>query len=712
MAERICEVCGAKNDANARFCVVCDSYLGWDVGRSTLDGEALTGTIPRVVDTVPAEPAHVDPAATDGAAAPAATSDVWTVSGSGAVSEPNVTLPGDSANAGAAAAAAAAASAAPAAPAASGAATPSPEDEAQHRDSPGVTVATPEVVVTPDAAAEVEFTIENPTKIVDGYVFEAVDPPSWLQLVQPDVHLMPGEERGVTISIAMQQGVMVVAQRIAQTIVVRSVEDGKRNTAVRVVVTVPPQGPRLTLEARPTLIRLEDAGSGSFSVRLDNRGANYPQTVGMSGSDSEGVVRFAFAPEVVEVPAGSMVEAAVTFTAPQPTPGQQLNRQLSVSATNDEGPVVATVTLVQSTAAAPAITVQVQPRSVHLVDAHEADFEVLVDNRGGHSGITVALSGNDPERRLAFAFAPARFVAVAGHVTRAHGRLRANPPPRGTSATHPFTVIASDGTTDVEASAVLEISSSASAITTAELRVNPLKLDLGTRRNGVFGIDVDNRRGAEPLNVAFSARSDDGRVRATFVPPQLLVGPGAIGQTRMSVTSPSPPPDQVGVHRLAIEATDGSQTLDATAEITQTAPNRRRPASRWLVVIGSILVAIGALSPWFRDATPLLDLFAWIQNLPFVQFSMSMDPFMVMFAAEPPLRILLLVLAFAMAFGMTGQSGGLTRKSAILVVLLTVGFLVTLAITAFVPALSYGLPVIWLGAVLGYIGGVLARPRQ
>ena len=166
------------------------------------------------------------------------------------------------------------------------------------------------------------------------------------------------------------------------------------------------------------------------------------------------------------------------------------------------------------------------------------------------------------------------------------------------------------------------------------------------------------------------------------------------------------------MHRLEIVATDGSQSLEATAELTQTASDRRRPASRWLVVIGALLVAIGALSPWFMDVPPLLDLFAWIRGLPFVQFSMNMDPLMVMFTAEPPLRILLLVLALAMAFGMSGQSGGLTRKSAILIVLLTVGFLVTLAITAFVPALSYGLPVIWLGAVLGYIGGVLARPRQ
>ena len=60
-------------------------------------------------------------------------------------------------------------------------------------------------------------------------------------------------------------------------------EDSERKAAVSVVVTVPPHGPRPTLEARPTLIRLDDAGSGDFSLRLDNRAANYPQTFGMSG---------------------------------------------------------------------------------------------------------------------------------------------------------------------------------------------------------------------------------------------------------------------------------------------------------------------------------------------------------------------------------------------------------------------------------------------
>ncbi|WP_173922832.1 zinc ribbon domain-containing protein [Agromyces sp. Marseille-P2726] len=679
MAERICGVCGTKNDANARFCKNCDNYLGWDVGSSTLDGEALSGTVPPVVDEVPAESAATDPAATSNAATSGESAQVTGTSTT-----------------------------------ATGTVEPQPENEGH--GSPTVTVADSEVVVTRDAPAQVEFSIENTTDIVDGYVIEAVDPPAWLELVHPDVHLMPGEARAYSLSLGLRGEAMVVAQRFPLTLVARSLEDAQRSADLRVVVTVPPYGPRPTLEAQPALIRLEDADSGSFSVRLDNRAANYPQTLGMSGSDAEGVVKFTFTPEVVEVPAGSMVEVAATFRAPQPAPGQQLNRQLTVAATNDEGPITTIVTLVQSTEAAPVdapIRVQVQPSSIRLVDATEADFEVHVDNRGGHSGVTVALSGVDPEQRLSFAFVPARFVAVPGHVTRANGRLRAHQPPRGTSATHPFTVIASDGTTDVEASASLEISASAAAIATAELRAHPEKLNIGTRGDGQFSIEVDNRRGAEPLNVAFAGQSDDGLVRARFTPPNLAVAPGAVGHTRMSVSSPHPPPREVGVRRLEILASDGTQSLTANAELTQTGPDRRRPASRWLVVLGALLVLVGALViPWFQDSPVNLDVGIVPQVLIDV-LNQGVPPFTAAIAvAEAPLRILLVVLAVAMLFGMAGK-GGLTRKCAILAVLLSVAYVVSIAVViSSFPPLSFGIPIIWLGAVLAYIGGVLARPAE
>lgn len=660
MVERICGVCGTKNDADARFCQNCDNYLGWDVGGSTLDGEALAGTVPTVVGTVPAEPPPV-----------------------------------------------------PATPGASGAASAAASESVAH-GSPTVTVANPEIVLTPDAAVEVELTIENTMTIVDGYVLEAVDPPSWLALEQPDVHLMPGETRSVVLSLGVRNETMVVAQRVPLTIDVRSLEDADRRAVVSVVVTIPPRGPRPALEARPTLIRLADAGSGDFSLRLDNRAANYPQTFELTGTDSESVVGFSFTPEVVEVPAGSMVEVAVGFTTPQPPPGQQLNRQLTMAATNDEGSIVTVVTLLQSTAAAVVdapIRLQVEPRSIRLVDSTLADFEVQVDNRGGHSGVTVELSGTDPERRLSFAFVPARFVAVPGHVTRAGGRLRAPQPPRGTSATHPFTVIASDGTTDVEAPASVEITVSAAAITTASLRAHPESLNIGTRGAGEFSLEVDNRRGIEPLTVALAGRSNDGLVRARFTPPTLSVAPGAIGHARMSVSSPHPPPRQVGVRRLEILASDGAQNLTAGAELTQTGPDRRRPTGRWLVVIGALLVLLGALvTPWFRGQPVDLELSALIQ---IVMSALSNRPptFVAgLVVAEAPLRILLAVSAVAMLFGLAGK-GGLTRTAALLVVLLCIAYVVSLIVaTSAFSLLSFGIPVIVVGAVLAYIGGILVRP--
>jgi MFS family permease len=69
------------------------------------------------------------------------------------------------------------------------------------------------------------------------------------------------------------------------------------------------------------------------------------------------------------------------------------------------------------------------------------------------------------------------------------------------------------------------------------------------------------------------------------------------------------------------------------------------------------------------------------------------------------------MLSIMMAFGMTGQSGGLTRKSAVMIVLLTIGLVIAGAIAGMFSGPDLGIFVVWLGAVLGYVGGVLAKPR-
>ena len=270
MAERTCETCGAKNDAERP--VLLELRLLPRLGHRRLDARRR-----RADGYGPARRRfRSDGARTaaDRTCTAAARTRVGCLDRRcfGDVAQPPITIPDGPP---------------PPQPAAG---PPPPVQQPPRPDAPVVTVATPEVTITSDAPGQVEFTIENASSIVDGYDVEAVDPPLWLALEHPDIHLMPGEGRSFAMSLGMRPGTLVVAQRVMLTFLVVSQDDRERRTEARVLATVPPQGPRPALEARPTLIRLEDSGEGSFSLRLDNRAANYPQTVELSGSDSESVV--------------------------------------------------------------------------------------------------------------------------------------------------------------------------------------------------------------------------------------------------------------------------------------------------------------------------------------------------------------------------------------------------------------------------------------
>ncbi len=670
------------NAPDARWCTNCNSYLGWDTeageAGASDSGGSTDGTDGGTTPEPEPEPEPAPEPAPDGGGEPPEPADAAADGDEGAPEDAGATTD---------------------------AAAPAP-------GSPMVTVTTPEVTVARHEPATVELAIENPTKVVDGYDVRIIDEPEWLDLVSPDVHLMPGASDDIELSLVMRPEPMVVAQRIELSLRISSQEDARRYAVVGIVVHVPEYGPRVGVTATPAMIRLEDAGEGAFTLHFDNRSANHPQTLALAANDPEDVVDFRFAASSVEVEAGSTAEVHVDFTAPQPPPGQQRNRQLAVAATDDEGPIAATVTLVQSTTAAPVdepIVVQVKPSAIRLEDAHDAEFDVLIDNRGGHSGVIVGLTGVDPEQRLSFAFIPARFVAAPGKITQARGLVRADAPPPGTHVTHPFTVVASDGTTDVSGQAQLEISSSAAAIATAELRANPERLDLGHHRQGQFTVEIDNRRGVRPLNVAISGRSDDGAVRATFAPATVVVAPGAIGYSRVSLTSPYPPSGQQGTRRLHVTASDGSQDLDASVEIAQVRPNHRPAAGRWLILLGALLVIVGALLlPWFISfSVPSL-------NPLEIAVAISQAGGLESEFVEGPVRILLVALGVMMLLGMAGKEGGLTRKTAVLVVLLSAGYLVFLAVTPnmTLSALDIGLPFVWIGAATGYAGGILVRMRD
>ncbi|WP_127794452.1 hypothetical protein [Agromyces sp. LHK192] len=751
MAERVCEVCGSTNDAAAQFCRSCDTYLGWDSGASTLDGEPLTGLVPTVVDAVPTTqvPVQVEApvqggsptAAAATAGAPAATAAAQeTAAHSAAAAAPATTEAPATAESPATAdapdsiAAKASATAPPesSVPSTKPAQTqPAPTQPAPTQPGPSVPDASPappsaaaparieapdaslevtEAMVAPGAAATVVLKLANPSSIVDGYDVTPVAAPDWVDVTVGDTHLMPGQEGAVPITITLREGVLVLAQRIALTLRISSRAEPERAAEVTLQLTVPPLGPSATLEVRPSLIRLEDHAAGEFTVRLDNRAANFPQTVRLTATDAEEVVRFAFAPAVVSVPAGQVVELQVAFTAPEPEPGRELSRQVTVGAGNDAGRSAVTLTLVQRTTAeavdAP-VRVRIEPSTLELERGNIGDFDVIVDHRGGVHEVTLTLAGRDPAQAIGFAFSSEQVVLEPGSVQRVRGRLSAPLPPRGETERHPFSVVASDGVRDVEATGVVELSSPPEPILTAAIRVEPPSQLIVNERQATFQVVIDNQRGLDPLAVRLDGASEDGAARLTFFPAELSAPPGGVVAARLVVDAPRPEAKESVLRRIRVSASDGVRSIETDATLTQAATDRRPVVSRILVIIGGLLVIIGAFMEWFAGFDAFLPSAQLIAEL--ARSGVDVTNLSLL---EPAVRVLVLVLAALMLLGMIGTSGRLTRFSAVVIVLVTLGLLLFLAVAAFVPPLGLGLVLIWLGAVLGFVGGVLAKRRD
>lgn len=711
MAVRICDTCGAENDASERFCATCHAYLWWDAPEDatadSVGGTTHAAADPAAVTTAQTAPATSGGAATTMAAGPVGAPVQPTPTSQPAQPAPPQPPPAPAPTGGAPSTTTGTAATAPTTGTAAAAPAPAAGRE-KHAEPPNVAVQAPEVTLAPDSTATVVFEVGNPSNIVDGYDVVPVDPPAWLVITTEDAHLMPGETRQVALRFAVESDELVLAQRITLRFVVASQADASRRADASVDIVVPPAGPRISISARPALLRLQDIAAGEFTLVLDNHASNHPQTLQLSASDPENAVRFAFDRTHVTVRPGTVEEITVAFSSPLPDPGAEVTRQLTVTGQHEEGPIVATITLAQRTRPAPVdapLRVQLSPAHLSNVNGGDADFDVVLDNRGGHGARMVVLSARDPENRLAFAFAPREVTVPAGAAASARARVRSAPPAPGTTETLPFTVIASDGQVDAEAEGLLEASATPDPMTTAALHIEPQHLSLANARRADFRVHVDNRRGLEQLRVRLSGSSDDGAATLRFHPAEVVVSAQSMASVNLEVEAPRPPARQSITRQLNLQASDGRQAITAGAALTQTTADLRPAWSRVLVIFGVLFVVVGSFMPWilfFDPEVPGVQQFIdEIQNQDFTDGSL----------VERATRVLVLVLAVMMAFGMTGQSGGLTRKSAVLIVLLTVGIAIAAAVLGMFPGPDYGLFVVWFGAVLGYIGGVLAKPR-
>lgn len=662
-AERICDVCGTANPPTAEFCRVCDTYFGWD-------GE------------------HGPPGATGAPASGPAAAGTTTAHAGG----PPLGTPGFGA-----------------AGAGTGTATgTAPGSDLRPEERAEVPVVSPDhaaVVVGPDAPGSFTLSLKNASPVVDGMVVHAVAPPPWLVVTHDDANLMPGEGRAVTVTLAARPEVLVVAQTLEVPVLVRSSLDPTKAAKVTVHLTVPPYGPPPTMTARPHLLQLTDETAGSFTVTLDNRAANHPRHYPLVVQDAEDVVRADVVPPSVDVPAGEAVDVRVRFTAPAPEAGRDVTRQLTVTGEDPDGPVSATVTVVQRTSPEEEpepFTVRLDPSHLHVVGTETAAFDVIVDNRAADDGLGVEVAGRDPQRLVAFSFGHSRFVVPGGKAMRVHALVRTSAPAPGTAASRPFSVVVTDGEREVEATGMLDVTAPAAPITTARLLVQPANLTTQGRQ-GTYAVDVDNRAGASTLQVSLSAADDSGRARLTFSHPQVAVPAGQVGRVQLTVDAPLPAGGTTAQRSVKVVASDGSRSVEAQATLTQTARDWRPVAKRWFVWLGAIAVILGTLVPWLGGRVVDFELL--------VQRASDGDEVAIGLAAAIGSTVLVAVLALVMLLGLNGSGGRLIRGSAILIALLAVGALVVESTVVGAPVVTTGVPVILTGAVLGFIGGVLARPR-
>jgi hypothetical protein len=664
MTEHVCDDCGTPNAADARFCVGCDEYLGWDSAAKPPD--------PQQTAPIPAKPVGASNPTTAGAPS--------TTTGTGSPAQ-------------------------------------APEVELPH----------PEAILEPDAGVGVQ--VRNPSTIVDAYQMTLIAAPLWLTLSHPEVTLMPGTTELITATFAMAPGALIPAQTITVGLRVCSQRDAARFTELPVTVTVPQSGSAVTVTTRPTAVRLVDQTTGSVEVLLDNTSSNYPHNVALAGSDAEGKVTFTFSPPWLVLEPGQSAKALAEFTVPEVRAGETQVRQLTITATEDNAAAEATVTVSQERTVAAALRLRMDPSAPRVQDSESTVVTLIVDNRGATTARTVQFEGRDPEGVVRFAFANRTLPVPAGRAITTSVRISAPPPPTGKESSKPFSVVATYGDGEVEATGTFTQSTSVTAYSVSRLTVTPETLR-SDEPHGQLQFCIENRHESQWLQAGMSGTDLEGVVRFEFSPPGFDVPPGGEAWGVVSVSAPAPAKrDEEATRQLEITASNENESLTTKATFIHSGWDWIPIVQVALIVFGGVLAMWGAAAPWASNVrlfnagwliesnwwsnatnTGLLDkisqhgvMFLWHQTT---------DQFVVF--SQPPERLSIFVLAIALIVTAFVSVGKWSIRVAALIGVAAIGYwlllLISLAwqdVSAGAP--SYGIILVLLGAALGLAGGLWAR---
>lgn len=164
------------------------------------------------------------------------------------------------------------------------------------------------------------------------------------------VELRPGEAR--TVTLALDSWRPQPGQETTHPFTLTAGDGASTVETTGSLVQATSRSAIETLAVRldPSVLRLANRRRGRLRAVVDNRGGAQPVRVSLQGDDPENIVRFGFAPGVLDVAPGRLATAVVTVSAPRPSGGLEVTRPISVTATDGRSEVQAEGSVIQSVA--------------------------------------------------------------------------------------------------------------------------------------------------------------------------------------------------------------------------------------------------------------------------------------------------------------------------------------------------------------------------
>ena len=212
-------------------------------------------------------------------------------------------------------------------------------------DSPVRLRLEPSVTRTRDqTAVEVSVLVDNRRGSKDRRLFfSGRDPEGRLRFAfsEPQLYVRAGKEARLNARIEAPLPRPGEEVERAFTVVCNDGTDESEATGslVQAASASPITTARLRLEPERVVVR--NRRRGSFRVTVDNVRGSLPLGVWLSGNDPEGAVRFTFVPAHLVVPPGNIGRSALRVEARLPGSGQEVNREIKVSASDGVGAVEA-----------------------------------------------------------------------------------------------------------------------------------------------------------------------------------------------------------------------------------------------------------------------------------------------------------------------------------------------------------------------------------